>query len=208
VNLKNAFIMFGLNFFAFASAYSTLNSYAEIVIVKSGVNITPSFVVMALSFSTIVAGSTAILVVDKYGRKNLLIVSSMGVVVSLFALGLHFYLLSMNFDSEKLAWLPITSLLSFNIFVSYGLVPVPSALVGEIFPADLKNLVSFFIALTNAIMSFSFAKTFQPFIDVAGETIVFWTYGFFLLIAIPYVWYLIPETKGKSLLEIQQSIKQ
>ncbi|XP_012227042.1 facilitated trehalose transporter Tret1-like [Linepithema humile] len=208
VNLKKVFTMFGLNVFVYASAYNTMNSYAEIVVIKSGVSITPSFVVMALGLSSIIAGSTAIFVVDKFGRKNLLIVSIIGVTVSLTALGLHFYLLSMNFDSEKLTWLPITSLLSFGIFVSYGLVPVPSALQGEMFPADLKNLASLCIASGNAMLSFLFAKTFQPFIDVAGETVVFWSYGLFVLAAVPYVWYLIPETKGKSLLEIQQSLKQ
>lgn len=185
-----------------------MNSYAEIIVSKSGVSITPSFVVMALALSNIIAGSTSILVVDKFGRKNLLIVSSIGVSVSLAALGLHFYLLSMNFDSEKLTWLPIVSLLSFGIFSAYGLIPVPSALLGEMFPADLKNLASLFIALGNAMLSFLFTKTFQPFIDVAGETVLFWSYGLFLLAAVPYVWHLIPETKGKSLLEIQQSIKQ
>lgn len=208
MNLKKAFIMFGLSVFVYASAYSTMNSYAEIIVIKSGVSITPSYVVMALGFSTIVAGSTAIFVVDKFGRKNLLIVSSMGVTASLVALGLHFYFLSLNFDSEKLTWLPITSLLSFNLFVSYGLIPVPSALLGEMFPADLKTLASLCIASGNAILSFLFAKTFQPFIDAAGETIVFGSYGLFLLAAVPYVWYLIPETKGKSLLEIQQSVKK
>ncbi|XP_070148908.1 facilitated trehalose transporter Tret1 isoform X1 [Polyergus mexicanus] len=207
-NLKNALIMFGLNIFVYASAYNTMSSYAEIIVFNSGVSVTPSIVVMALGFSTIVAGFTAILVVDTLGRKNLLIVSSIGVTISLAALGLHFYLLSLNFDSGKLTWLPITSLLSFNIFVSYGLIPVPATLLSEMFPANLKNLASLCIASGNAMLSFVFAKTYQPFIDVAGETIVFWSYGLIVLTAVPYVWYLIPETKGKSLLEIQRSIKR
>lgn len=206
-NLKNVLIMFGLNVFVYGSAYSTINSYAEIIVINTGVNITPSIVVMVLGFSTIVAGSTAVLVVDRFGRKNLLIVSSIGSTISLATLGLHFHLLSLAFDPEKLTWLPITSLLAFNIFVSYGLMSVPSALLSEMFPARLKNLASLCIASTNAILSFMFAKTYQPFLDLAGETIVFWSYGLIVLAAVPYVWYFIPETKGKSLLKIQQSLK-
>ncbi|EFN82972.1 facilitated trehalose transporter Tret1 [Harpegnathos saltator] len=207
-NLKNAMIMFGLNIFVYASAYSTLNSYAEIILINSEVSVTPSIVVMVLGLSTIVVGSTVTLVVDRFGRKNLLIVSSFGVAVSLVVLGLHFYLLSLGLNPEILTWLPITSLLFFNIFASYGLMPVPSTLLSEMFPANLKNLASLCIALGNALFAFMFAKTYQPFIDVAGETIVFWCYGLFVLLAVPYVWYFIPETKGKSLLEIQQTIKQ
>lgn len=200
--------MFGLNIFVYTSAYSTINSYAEIILIKSGVSVTPSIVVMVLGFSTIVVGSSVTLVVDRFGRKNLLMVSSIGVAISLIVLGLHFYLLSLGLNSEMLTWLPITSLLFFNIFASYGLIPVPSTLLSEMFPANLKNLASLCIALGNATLAFMFAKTYQPFIDVAGETIVFWSYGLFVLLAVPYVWYLIPETKGKSLLEIQQTTKQ
>ncbi|XP_032674674.1 facilitated trehalose transporter Tret1-like isoform X1 [Odontomachus brunneus] len=207
-NLKSMLIMSGLNVFVYASSYNTINSYAEIILINSGVSITPSIIVMVLGFSTIVVGSTVTFLVDRFGRRNLLIVSSFGVAVSLVALGLHFYLLSLNLNPEILTWLPITSLLSFSIFVSYGLVPVPSTLVSEMFPANFKNVASLCIALGNATFAFVFAKTYQPFIDIAGETTVYWSYGFFVLLAVPYVWYFIPETKGKSLLEIQQTTKQ
>ncbi|XP_020284363.1 facilitated trehalose transporter Tret1-like [Pseudomyrmex gracilis] len=207
VNLKKVLTILGLNVFVHGSAYATMNSYAEIIVINSGVNITPSIVVMALGFSTIVAGFTTVLVVDRFGRKNLLIVSIVGVVISLFALGLHFYLLSLNFVPDKLTWLPITSLLAFSIFVSYGLIPVPGVLLSEMFPANLKNLVSLFVSITNSTLAFMFTKTYQPFVNVAGETIVFCSYGLFVIMAVPYVWYLIPETKGKSLLEIQRSVK-
>lgn len=200
--------MFGLNVFVQASSFSTINAYAEIIVISTKVNITPSIVVIALCSATVVAGSIAILLVDRLGRKNLLILSSVGVTISFAFLGLHFYLLSLNFDPEKLTWLPITSLLSFNLFVSCGLSTVPSTLLSEIFPANLKNLASLFIFSTNALSSFLFVKSYQPFVNLAGETIVFWSYGLFVLGAVPYVRYLIPETTGKSLLEIQRTIQK
>lgn len=200
--------MLGLNIFVYVSAYSTINAYAEIILINSGVSVTPSIVVMVLGFSTIVVGSTVTIVVDRFGRKNLLMVSSIGVAVSLVVLGLHFYLLSLGLNPEMLTWLPITSLLCFNIFASYGLIPVPSTLMSEMFPANLKNLASLSIAMENATLAFMFSRTYQPFIDVAGETIVYWSYGLLVLLAAPYVWYFIPETTGKSLLEIQQTAKQ
>lgn len=207
-NLKNILVMFGLNVFVQGSSFSTVNAYAEIIVISTKVNITPSIIVMAMCFATVVAGFIATLLVDKFGRKNLLILSSVGVAISFIALGLHFYLLSLNFNSEKLTWLPITALLSFNLFVSCGLATVPSTLIGEMFPANLKNLASLFLFSSSALFSFIFVKSYQPFVNLAGETIVFWSYGLFVLGAVPYVRYLIPETTGKSLLEIQQSIKK
>lgn len=201
-------MLFGLNVFVYSSSYNTMTSYAEIIVIKSEVSITPSIVVMALDLSMIIAGSITVLVIDKLGRKNLLIISSIGVAISLAVLSLHFYLLSLNFDPEKLTWLPVTSLITFNIFVSFGLIPVPGTLLSEMFPANLKNLASLCIGSSNAILSFIFVRTFQPFITAVGETIVFWTYGLIVITAVPYVWYLIPETKGKSLLEIQRFINK
>lgn len=200
--------MLGLNIFVQGSSFSTVNAYAEIIITSAKVNVNPSIVVMILCFATVVAGTIAIVLVDRVGRKNLLILSSIGVTISFIALGLHFYLLSLDFDSEKLTWLPIASLLSFNLFVSCGLSTVPSTLLGEMFPANLKNLASLCIFSTNALLSFAFVKSFQPFVNFAGETIVFWTYGLFVLGAVPYVRYLIPETTGKSLLQIQRSMNK
>ncbi|KAL0115570.1 hypothetical protein PUN28_010825 [Cardiocondyla obscurior] len=208
VNLKNILVMLGLILFVQASSFSTINAYAEIIVTNTKMNITPSIAVMALCFASVVAGFIAIFLVDRLGRKNLLILSSAGVTISYTALGLHFYLLSLNFDPENLTWLPITSLLSFNLFVCCGLATVPSTLVGELFPANLKNLASLFVFSSNAMWSFAFVKCYQPFVDLVGEAIVFWSYGLFVLGAVPYVHYLIPETTGKSLLAIQQSIKK
>lgn len=206
-NLKKVLILFGLNIFVYASAYNTINSYAEIIITSSKVSVTPSIVVMGLGLFNIMAGATAIFVVDKLGRRNLLIVSSIGVAISLSVLGLNFHFVSLNFDPEKLTWLLIVSLISFNVFVCYGLIPIPSTLLGEMFPANLKNLAALCVASGNAMLTFMFAKTYQPFLNVAGETIVFCSYGLIVLGAVPYVWYFIPETKGKSLLDIQRSVK-
>lgn len=200
--------MFGLNIFVQASLFSTLSVYAEIIVTNAKVSITPSIVVMALCFATVVAGFITILLVDRIGRKNLLTLSSVGVAISFAALGLHFYLLSLNFDPENLTWLPITSLLSFNLSAYCGLTIVPSTLLSEMFPANLKNLVSLCIFSSNNLMSFAFVKSYQPLVNLVGETIVFWSYGLFALGAVPYVRYLIPETTGKSLLEIQQSMNK
>lgn len=206
--MKNVFILFGLFIFVQASSFSTINAYAELIVISTKVTITPSILVIAMCFTTVVAGFIAVLLVDRFGRKNLIMLSSVGVTISFIALGLHFYLLSLNFDPEKLTWLSTTSLLCFNLFVSCGLSTVPTTLVGEMFPANLKNLASLCIFSSNALLSFIFVKSYQPIVNLAGETIVFWSYGLFVLGAVPYVRYLIPETTGKSLLEIQRSIKK
>ncbi|XP_043488292.1 facilitated trehalose transporter Tret1-like [Polistes fuscatus] len=207
-NLKKVIILFILNVFVHASGYATINAYAEIIVIKSGMNLTASVVVMILGFATIIAGTSATVIVDRFGRRSLLMISGLGVAISLGLLGLHFHILSIGIESSILEWLPLTSMLCYNIFLACGFVSVPGALLGEMFPADLKTLASLLLGCGNAMLSFISTKSFQPFIDLIGEKFVFWSFGFIVLSCVPYVYYFIPETKGKSLLQIQKSIKK
>ncbi|CAL7933121.1 unnamed protein product [Xylocopa violacea] len=136
------------------------------------------------------------------------IILTKGTSISLALLGLHFHLLSLEYDPKSLTWLPIIALLMFNLSICSGLQPIPSTLLGEMFTANMKNMASLFVSSTNALLSFASAKTYQPFLDLVGDKFVYWTYSVGVLFCVPYVYFLIPETAGKSLLEIQQSIKK
>ncbi|XP_017752576.1 PREDICTED: facilitated trehalose transporter Tret1-like [Eufriesea mexicana] len=207
-NLKKPLIVIGVYVFSYVSGYSALNSYAEIILTKSEISIKPSIVVTILGLSTIVAGSTVTLLVDKLGRKYLLIMSSIGTSISLALLGLHFHLLSLEYDPKSLTWLPIFALLFFNLSMSCGLQPIPNTLLGEMFTANLKTMASLCVSTSNALLSFTSTKTYQPLLDLIGDKFVYWSYSICLLFSVPYVHFLIPETAGKSLLEIQRSIKK
>ena len=207
-NLKKAFVVLGLYTCSYACGYNALYAYAEIIVTRSQISIKASLVVTILGVATIVAGCTATFLVDRFGRKSLLISSGLGASVSLALLGLHFHLLSLEYDATSLTWLPMIALLAFNISVSSGLQPVPSAILGEIFPANLKNVACLVVHSNNALLSFTSTKTYQPFLNLVGEKFVYWTYSIAILFSAPYVYFLIPETKGKSLLEIQQLSKK
>ncbi|XP_066588168.1 facilitated trehalose transporter Tret1-2 homolog isoform X2 [Prorops nasuta] len=205
-NLRKITIMICLNIFVYMTGYNVVNSYTEIIVTSSGVNLPASVVVMGLGLSSVIAGATAVFAIDRLGRRLLLMCAGFGAFISLALLGLHFHLLSIGYDPHHLTWLPILSLLAFNLFVNYGFVPMPGTLLGEIFPASLKTFLSFGFHSGNSLLAFTFTKTYQPFLDLVGQKYVFWTYALSTFLSIPYVYYFIPETKGKSLLEIQKSI--
>ncbi|XP_017884524.1 facilitated trehalose transporter Tret1-like [Ceratina calcarata] len=207
-NLKKPLVVMGVYVFFHVSGYSALMSYAEIILTKSQITIEPSLVVTLLGTSMIIAGSMATFLIDKLGRRCLLILSCIGTSVSLALLGLHFQLLELGYSSVSLTCLPIISLLLFNFALGIGLQPIPSTLVGEMFTANMKNIASTFINCNNALLSFASAKTYQPFLDLVGDKFVYWTYSVSVLLSVPYVYFLLPETTGKSLLEIQRAIKK
>ena len=181
-------------------------SYLEIIVRESRVNLTPSTVVIVLSFSTIVAGFTATFLVDIFGRRQLLFISGLGVSVSLLLLGTHFYLLSLDFDGNNLYWLPLIALFIFFVTYNYGLGPIPTTLVGEMFPHSLKVFASFCFSSSSSLFAFLSALSFQPFHALVGESIAYWISGLCVFLCVPFTYFFVNETKGKSLLEIQKSL--
>ncbi|XP_076292223.1 facilitated trehalose transporter Tret1 [Lasioglossum baleicum] len=207
-NLKKVLLVLGLYGFTYVSGYNAMFTYAEIIVTKSQINLKPSLAVTIFGIAMVVAGSTATLLVDRLGRRCLLIVSGLGSSIALALLGLHFHLLSLEYDGGSLTWLPMVALILFNISVSAGLQPVPSTIMGEVFQANLKNMGCLFVSSSNALLSFASAKTYQPYLNLVGDKYVFWSYGFGMLFLAPYVYFLLPETTGKSLLEIQRETKK
>lgn len=204
---KNLFVLFCLNLFLYCAGHNTMSYYAEIIVARSEINFTASTVVIALGFSTIIAGATATFLVDKFSRRSLLIASGIGAAIAQALLGLHFHLLSADLDHRSVTWLPVSSLFLYNISVAYGIVPVPNALVSEMFPPILKTLASMCFSGSSAILSFATTKTFQPFLVLVGEKWVFWTFAASAMASSVFVYFFLTETGGKSLVEIQESLR-
>lgn len=136
--------------------------------------------------------------IDFYGRRILLAISSSGVIVGTLSLGLHFLLLDLDYDPSDLEWFLNLSLIIFML-VCFGLVPVPSTMLSELFPADLKSVAGFIASITSAIFAFICTKSYQPIINIIGEQYMFWIYAAIITICLLYSVTLMPETKGKTL---------
>lgn len=183
--------------------------YMEHILTESkSTLIDPSIVVIYVNTSALFAAAMSVCLIDRYGRRFLLIVSSAGVAISMAGLASNACLISHNADMEKLQWLPIFSLFMFMISYFAGLMSVPSAVLSEVFPSDIKCLAGCLASLVGALWSFAATKSFIPLIDIFGETFVFSAHGFFALLLILYVCIWMPETKGKNLQEIQNKLSR
>jgi SP family xylose:H+ symportor-like MFS transporter len=143
----------------------------------------------------------AILTVDKFGRKPLLIIGSIGMAVSMIALGLSFYY-------DRLGMLALVFMLVYTASFAMSWGPVCWVLLTEIFPNSIRSALSIAVAtiwIANWIVSF----TFPIMNDNTWLTARFhhgfsyWIYGIMSLLSAVFVWKLIPETKGKTLEEME-----
>ncbi len=151
----------------------------------------------------------AIYFVDKVGRRPLLLTGSAGMVVSLGAMAVAFSQAVVVDGAPQLpgAWGPI-ALVGANLFViffgaTWG--PIVWVLLGEIFPNRIRGKALGIAAAAQWLTNFAITETFPA---LSGFSLAF-TYGlytFFALVSFVFVFFAVPETKGRSL-ESMDSLK-
>jgi sugar porter (SP) family MFS transporter len=135
--------------------------------------------------------------IDRIGRKTLLMIASAGMCLSLILLGLTFSVKASN-------TLVLTCILFYVAFFAVGLGPGVWVLMAELFPTSIRGramsvaTISLWSACT--LISFTFLSLVNA-ITVAGA---FWLYAGMSLLTFILVWRIVPETKGKSLEDIQR----
>jgi SP family xylose:H+ symportor-like MFS transporter len=148
----------------------------------------------------------AIFTVDKFGRKPLMIIGSIGMAVSMIALGFAFY-----FNQLGIAALIFMLVYTAAFAMSWG--PVCWVLLTEIFPNSIRSALSIAVA-AQWIANWVVSLTFPVMNDNVWLTEKFhhgfsyWIYGVMGILSAIFMWKLVPETKGKTLEEIEHLWKK
>ncbi|XP_029664177.1 facilitated trehalose transporter Tret1-2 homolog [Formica exsecta] len=165
--------------------------------------------------ATIVIGLTEVVmtifvasVIDKFGRKPLLIISGAMMTVCLAILGYYFRLKDEGSDVSAFGWVPLTSLAFFNIVFSIGYGSVPFTVISEIFPPETKGVASSISIVTHWSLVFAVTKLFPIMETEMGQAATFWTFSCFTAASVAFAYFVLPETKGKTLQEIQKKLER
>lgn len=150
----------------------------------------------------LVTTTIACLLIDRVGRRVLLIVSGIIITVAQFLLALSFYLSTVK-DVTNLGWLSLLALLLFNGSFNLGWGPVPWAVLGELFSPPAKGLSSGISTAACWFLSFVVVLVFLPMQDTFQPYGTFWFFSAICFVSIVFVVFLMPETKGKTLEEIE-----
>ncbi|HBG40961.1 MAG TPA: D-xylose transporter XylE [Porphyromonadaceae bacterium] len=138
----------------------------------------------------------AIFTVDKVGRKPLLISGSVGMAIGMFALSAmsHYGVISL--------WtLLFIIIFTASFMMSWG--PICWVLISEIFPNKIRSKAVAIAVAAQWIANYLISSTYPALMDFSGTL----TYGFYGMMAVLsglFVWKWIPETKGKSLEEMEK----
>uniref|UniRef100_A0A9I9D823 Major facilitator superfamily (MFS) profile domain-containing protein n=1 Tax=Cucumis melo TaxID=3656 RepID=A0A9I9D823_CUCME len=145
------------------------------------------------------------LLMDKAGRKPLLLVSASGLVLGCTLDAIAFYLRENKLAIQAAPLLTVAGVLVYIGSFSIGMGPVPWVVMSEIFPINIKGLAGSMATLTNWFGAWACSYTFN-FLMAWSSYGTFLIYAVVNAMAIGFVVLIVPETKGKSLEQIQAAI--
>lgn len=142
----------------------------------------------------------AIVLLDRVGRRPLLLTGIAGQVVGLAILGAAFEFGQLaSFKSE----VAIAGLVIYVASFAVGLGPIFWLLISEIFPLKVRGAAMSAVTVTNWAMNLAVAVTFLTLVAALGRAETFWLYGVIAVAAWIFCYRLVPETKGKTLEQIE-----
>ncbi|MDP2237764.1 MAG: D-xylose transporter XylE [Bacteroidales bacterium] len=139
----------------------------------------------------------AILTVDKWGRKILLLIGSIGMAVGMFAISGLAY-----FEVIGMGTLIFIIIYTASFMMSWG--PITWVLISEIFPNKIRGKAVAVAVMAQWAANYLISSTYPVMMEFSGA----FTYGFYgvmSLFSFYFVWKMVPETKGKTLEEIEKS---
>ncbi|CAG4967342.1 unnamed protein product [Parnassius apollo] len=206
-NFKAFYISCALVFFQQFSGINAVLFYMNTIFNAAGSDLDPSIATIIIGAVQVVASMITPLVVDRLGRRILLLVSTCGTAIGLGLLGMYFLLSDQKSPVvSSIGFLPILSLVLFIVTYCWGLGPLPWAVMGELFPIEVKAVASPIATAFCWILSFLVTRYFEPIANAVGMYVAFWLFGVCCVVGFFFTLFLVPETKGKSLQEIQDML--
>ena len=145
----------------------------------------------------------AIFLLDRVGRRPLLLVGVVGQIVGLAILGAAFQFQQVAGFKAYMSYVAIGGLGIYTACFAFGLGPIFWLMISEIFPLKVRGAAMSAVTVANWGMNLVVAVTFLSLVGVLGHAWTFWLYGVIAIAAWVFFYRLVPETKGKSLEQIE-----
>lgn len=144
---------------------------------------------------------------DKAGRRLLLMISSTGMAISLLLIAFAFYMkVHMLAATHIASILALVGLLAYIVSFSLGMGAIPWILMSEILPVNVKGVAGSVATLANWALSWAVTMTINLLLEWSTVG-TFLLYAFFTVLTVIFVVLCVPETKGKTLEEIEASYR-
>ncbi len=167
--------------FTTQAAQTTVTTWAV-----GGVNVAATFIAIAF--------------IDKLGRRKLLLAGLLGMALSLAVVGTAFAFIT---RAGAAGIVTLAALVVFIACFAFSMGPVVWTVINEIFPGHIRGRAVAVATAVNWASAFIVSQVFLSLIDTLGNSLTFWLFGVFCVIGWIWIFYAVPETRGRSLEQIQ-----
>lgn len=188
---------------------STFATYTQFIFAKAGGNLSPQYSSMIFAGLLTVLNLICSISVEKFGRKPSYFYSLLSSGVVLLSMALYFFMDQFQLANlDKFNWFPLAGMITFVFVFSFGLGIVPTLMLGELFSASIKSKGLALLIGTFGISVLISTNIFHLLTSSVGLYAPFLLYAIscFFSSFLTLKW--VPETKGKTLEQIQQSLKK
>lgn len=205
-SLRRGFIIaMTLNALQQLSGIGAILSYAGPLFDAAGASLSGDMIAILIGLVKLFGVILAATVIERAGRRPLLMTSTLGGSIPLLLLGGFFYLKNANSSLvDHILWLPIVTAISYAVSYAFGLGVIPNAFMSELFPSNVKSKASSACACIALVLKFAVTTIFPIINDYMGPTWCLCVFSTFELLGFLFVYFMVPEIKGKSLVEIQE----
>ncbi|KAF2887566.1 hypothetical protein ILUMI_18607, partial [Ignelater luminosus] len=206
---KSLIVMAGIKTLQQLSGTTAIDSYTQTIIESSNSSISSEVSSIIAGLIQLPAAFVAAALVDRMGRKPLMIISAFGCALALIAEGVYFYLYKVAFvDVRMISWLPTASLLFYLVMNPLGVFTLPWILLGELFATNIKGIAVSVSIFYGGTLAFLVIKFFQPISIKWGMHTTFWIFAAVCILGAIFCLFMQPETKGKTFAEIQEKLNR
>lgn len=195
-----------LTIIMFSSGYWSLIPFLSITFSSSSHLTSNEFTIIfsSIQFVSIVAAS---FLIERFKRRTILLLMFTGATTAHLCTSVLYYI-NLNISPvPNFPWLIFVTITSYSIMTTAGLFPILYVLRGELFPQKIKALGNCLAALVGSITVFLISLNFLKIVELLGYSFIFFLFSIICVIGFIFVYLFVPETKGKTLPQIQMLLE-
>ncbi|CAD7076969.1 unnamed protein product [Hermetia illucens] len=190
------------------SGVNTITFYAVEIFRDSGTTMNTYTCTILLGVVRLIFTIVACISLRRCGRRPLTFISGVGCGVSMLGLGIYLYF-KYKWDTSDppitptATWFPVACIFIFTIACTLGFLVVPWVMIGEIYPQKVRGIVGGLTTCSAHIFIFVVVKTYPFLAHALYRHGAFMLYGCISLVGMIFFYLCLPETKGRTLQEIE-----
>lgn len=190
-------------FFQQFSGVFVIVFYAIDIVNEVKISVDPYLAICLIASMRVVGSVVVSIMSKKFGRRPLSLVSGAGMTLSMIAIAAYLIFVQEN-TITSLSWLPLILLIGYFFLSTLGFLTMPFAMAAEVFPSKVRGVATGLTTCIAYICNFVIVKIYPSMMKGMGNYKLFLFFGSVSLLGTVFVALCLPETKGKTLKEIEE----